>query len=318
MSKVWLITGVSRGLGGAFTEEAPKAGHRVVATARNSGHLVEVTGRFGDDFTIDGQIPGPRHKQQKQQQGKPQFRARRKSRMRASYRLQIIENCLTCPPTKERQFCNLPPTALERLDAISSSATYPKRAVLFAEGQEPRGVFVICAGRVKLTASSMGGKSLILRIAGPGDVVGLSATISGKPYEVTAESIQPIQANFIPRDAFRGFLRENGEEAWRIAEILNKIYHAAFRQVRYLGLSGSAAAKLAMFLLDQDDDGSERKPSDRKRFTLSHEEIAEIIGTARETVTRALTDFKRKKLIEVRGPMLVVTNRAGLETLADS
>jgi Malonate decarboxylase, alpha subunit, transporter len=72
---VWLVAGALSGLGRAFTEEAPKTGHRVVATARNSGHLVEVTGRFGDDFTVDGQIPGPHHKQQNQQQGKPQFRA---------------------------------------------------------------------------------------------------------------------------------------------------------------------------------------------------------------------------------------------------
>ena len=80
----------------------------------------------------------------------------------------------------------------------SCQISYP--AILFVEGQEARGVFVICNGRIKLSASSADGKSLILRIAEPGEVVGLPGTISGKPYEVTAEALEPIQANFIPRE----------------------------------------------------------------------------------------------------------------------
>src|SRR6202521_5446681 len=85
--------------------------------------------------------------------------------MKTPYGLQVIESCLSCPMLKDRLFCNLPPGAVEGLDAISSSATYPKGALLFVEGQEPRGVFVICNGRVKLSAGSADGKSLILRIA---------------------------------------------------------------------------------------------------------------------------------------------------------
>src|SRR6267154_880235 len=112
--------------------------------------------------------------------------------MKTPYGLQVIESCLTCPMTKDRLFCNLSPRALEGLDAISSSATYPKGAILFVEGQEPRGVFVVCNGRVKLSAGSADGKSLILRIADPGEVVGLPGTISGKAYEATAEALEPI------------------------------------------------------------------------------------------------------------------------------
>ena len=94
------------------------------------------------------------------------------------------------------------------------------------------------------------GKSLILRIAESGEIVGLPGTISGKPYEVTAETLEPVQANFIPADDFLNFLRTHGEVALRVAEMLSDIYHATCREVRYLGLSGSAAAKLARFVLD--------------------------------------------------------------------
>src|SRR5712691_3486616 len=80
--------------------------------------------------------------------------------MKTPYGLQVIESCLTCPLVKDRIFCDLPQPVLAALDAISSSATYPKDATLFVEGQEPRGAFVICNGRVKLTATASDGKSV--------------------------------------------------------------------------------------------------------------------------------------------------------------
>ncbi len=238
------------------------------------------------------------------------------------YGLQVIESCLACPMTKDRLFCNLSPQALEGLDRISSSATYPKGALLFVEGQDSRGVFVICNGRVKLSANSTDGKSLILRIADPGEVVGLPGTISGKPYEVTAEALEPIQANFITRDLFLQFLREYGEVTLRVAEILSNIYHATYQEVRYLGLSRSAAEKLARFLLDrvaEHDPGYGRNSGPiRAPLALTHEEIAEMIGTSRETVTRLFAIFKRKQLVEVRGSTLVITNKAGLEKVLEA
>lgn len=240
--------------------------------------------------------------------------------MKTPYGLEIIESCLSCPIVKDRLFCDLPRQALDGLDAISSSATYPKGAVLFVEGQEPRGVFVICNGRVKLSASSADGKSLILRIADPGELIGLPGTISGKPYELTAEALEPIQANFIPRDAFLKFLREHGVAALRVAEMLTDIYHATYQEVRYLGLAGSAAEKLARFVLDHAAEHGKETVANRSAvrapLTLTHAEIAERIGSSRETVTRLFSDFKRKRLLEVHGSMLIIKDQAGLEKIS--
>jgi len=240
--------------------------------------------------------------------------------MKTPYGLEVIESCLTCPLTTERLFCHLPKPTLAGLDAISSSATYPKGAILFTEGQQPRGVFILCNGRVKLSASSAEGKSLILRIAEAGEVVGLPGTISGKAYEATAEALEPIQANFVPRDAFLIFLREHGEVALRVAEILSDIYHATYREVRYLGLSSSAAGKLARFLLDRVESavakqGEAASPM-RALLTLTHEEIAEMIGASRETVTRVFADFKKKKFVEVHGSTVIIRDQASLQKIA--
>ena len=231
--------------------------------------------------------------------------------------LQVIESCLTCPVVKERIFCDLPQPVLAALDAISSSATYPKDAILFVEGQEPRGVFVLCNGRVKLSANSVDGKSILVRMVEPGELVGLPGTLSGKAYELTAEALEPLQANFIPRDAFMQFLREHGEAAVRVAETLSKIYHATLLEVRYLGFSSSTAEKLARFLLDLPGTPAQNNGHFRATLTLTHREIGEMIGASRETVTRLFAHFKRESLIEIRGSTLLITDRPSLEKLLE-
>ncbi len=237
--------------------------------------------------------------------------------MNALRSLPVIE----CIPS-HRLFSDLPPKVIESLDAISSAGTYPKGAVLFGEGQQPRGVFIICSGRVRLSASSADGKSLILRIADAGEVVGLPSTISGQDYAATAEAIEPIQASFIPRDKFLHFLKEHGEAAVRVVEILSDIVHATYQELRYLGLFGTASEKLARFLLDLTTEHGKTNtngdPRPRATLTLTHEEIGETVGLSRETITRLFGEFKRRHLIEVHGSTLIITNMAALEKILEA
>lgn len=235
--------------------------------------------------------------------------------MRAPYGLEIIESCLSCPHREERLFCNLSGPALETLASITSPASYPKGATLYVEGQAPRGVFVLCSGRVKLSTSSAGGRTVILRIAESGDVLGMPATLNGKPYELTADVLEPTQANFIPRQDFLNFLRDHGEAALRVAQQLGEIYHSAVSEMRTIGLSHSAAEKLARFLLDLSAQTHNGKDEVKLTLTLTHEEIAQVIGASRETVTRVFADFKKKRLLQVRGSTLIIKNRKALENL---
>jgi CRP/FNR family cyclic AMP-dependent transcriptional regulator len=238
--------------------------------------------------------------------------------MRAPYGLEIIENCVTCPHREDRFFCNLPPAAVQHLSAITSASSYPKGATLFVEGQAARGVFILCAGRVKLSTSSFDGKTLIVRISDPGEVLGLPATVTGTPYELTADVLEPAQANFISRTDFLNFLRENGEVSLRVAQQLGETYHAAVAEMRSIGLSHSAGEKLARFILDWCADHGEGNAEIRANLTLTHEEIAQMIGASRETVTRLFADFKKKQLLQIKGSMLIVRNKAGLESLTGS
>lgn len=188
--------------------------------------------------------------------------------------------------------------------------------MLFVEGQQPRGVFVLCTGRVKLSTSSTDGKTLIVRIADRGEVLGLPATVTGKPYQLTADVIEPTQPNFISRTDFLAFLREHGEVSLRVAQQLGETYHAAIEEMRTIGLSHSAGEKLARFLLDWAADKPEQNGEIRSKLTLTHEEIAQMVGTSREIVTRRFADFKKRKLIELKGSTLIIRNRPGLERVS--
>lgn len=235
--------------------------------------------------------------------------------MRAPYGLNILDNCLACPVREEHLFCNLPPLALQRLNEIKSTAVYPSGAVLFIEGQQPRGVFVLCTGKVKLSTSSSEGKTVITKISDAGDVLGLNATISNHSYEVTAEMIEPGQANFIPRDALLRFLREHGEVALRVAQQLSSNYYTAYEEIRMLGLTSSPGEKFAKLLLSWYPEKEQANGQAQIKLTLTHEEIAEMIGTTRETVSRLFSEFKKKRLLEAKGSTLILRSKLALQKM---
>lgn len=243
---------------------------------------------------------------------------RRNATMRAPYGLEIIESCFNCPHREERLFCNLPLPAVKHLESITAAASYPKGATLFVEGQKPRGVFILCSGRVKLSTSSADGKTLILRVPEQGEILGIAATVSGQPYQASAEVLEPAQANFIARNDFLDFLRDHGEAALRVAQQLSENYHLAINEMRTIGLSHSAAEKFARFLLEQISEGQKQDGEVRVTLTLTHEEIAQMIGASRETVTRLFSDFKKKNLLQVKGSSVVIHDVATLRKFADS
>ncbi len=236
--------------------------------------------------------------------------------MPSPYNLDIHNSCTECTVRAERLFCDMSAASIASIDAIKFTGVYPKGSLLFVEGEMPRGIFILCSGRAKLTTSSTEGKTLIVKIAEPGEVLGVSATILGKPYEVSAETIEPAQLNFMKRDDFLKILGTNAEVCMHTAQQLSEKYHAAQREIRSLGLSQTTSEKLAKLLLDWCARGGEETSKGiRLKVLLTHEEIAQMIGTTRETVTRLLSDFKRKKIIDVKGSSVFVMEKNSLESM---
>ena len=233
--------------------------------------------------------------------------------MKGPYGFELNESCQNCKLRANGFFCQLSPAALKDLDAIKFASAYPAGAVLFIEKQTARGVYMLCEGEVKLSISSSEGKKLILRITKPGEVLGVVSALSGMPHEVTAETLRPCQVTFIPRDAFLRFIAKHPEAYPIIAGQLGSQYQIACEQLRNLGLSASAPEKLAKLLLDFSVTGQPTKGGTRIKLPLTHEEIAEFIGTTRETVTRTLSEFKSQHLVELHGATLVIEDREALE-----
>lgn len=237
---------------------------------------------------------------------------------RNPYGLEIIQSCLSCPVREDRLFCNLPGPALSELAAMRQSSVYPKGSVLYVEGQSPRGIFVLCAGSAKLTATSARGRSLIVRIAEAGEVLGLGSAVANTPYDVTAETLEPTEVNFLPRESVLRFLQNHGEVALRVAQHLSMELQRAYRQAARIALAPTARAKLAGLLLDWAGDQARSTTNGASfQLRLTHEEIGELIGSSRETITRTLQDFCREGAIQIKGTTVLVSEPARLESLLD-
>ena len=238
--------------------------------------------------------------------------------MKGPYGLELNDGCKTCKLRAASFFCQLSPAALKDFDAIKSSSTYPKGAFLFMEKQDARGVFVLCEGEVKLSISSSEGKTLIMRVAKAGEILGLMAALSGGSYEVTVETIRPCQVAFVRREDFQRFLAKHPEASQGVARQMTMQYQAACEQLRTLGLSASAQERLARILLAWSAGIQQTKEGTRIKVPLTHEEIAEFIGTTRETVTRTLSEFKVRHLIAIQGSTMMIPSRAALESFANA
>lgn len=237
-----------------------------------------------------------------------------------AYNFQIIEDCLKCAFREHRLFCNLPHDALARLQAIKATSVYPKGTLLCLEGRAPRGIFVLCTGRAKLSTTSTEGKSIILRIAEPGEVLGLTASVANTPYEATVETLEPSQANFISQTDFTRFLQEYPEVGMKVAHQLTHNCKCAYNEIRSLGLSNSAPEKIAKLVLQWAERPLSPPPGKKHegisiRVTLTQDEIAQLAGSSRETVSRVLGGFKKKGWLRIKGATWNILNKHALEQL---
>ena len=200
------------------------------------------------------------------------------------------------------------------LDRLTKETSYPAQAILFMEGQSSQGVMMIVSGRVKLSTAAADGRTVIVRIAGPGEVLGLSAAVVGRPCELTAEALETTRIKIIARESFKQWLRAHPELAFRVAQELAEEYNHTCHQLRTMLLAHTATQRLARTLLQLVRNAGPG-PEVRVELALTHQEIAEMIGVSRETVTRLLSSFRHKGFIEMEGSTLVVRDPEALREI---
>jgi CRP/FNR family transcriptional regulator len=229
----------------------------------------------------------------------------------------LRRSCLQCETKGPNCFCSLDRVALERLDGLGHWQRLEAHREVLQEGFAPEYVYVVCRGTLKLTTSSADGRLLLLRIVGPGDVLGLSAALKRSRYEATAQTLEPCQLKAIPRTQFLLFMEEFQAVGRNSLMAVTRDYNSAILSARRLALSASAAAKLGSVLLEwgglvlageHELMGGSIPNSVTFHMPLTHEELGHMAGISRETVTRTLSALRRDGLIHLEGDQMQLLN----------
>ena len=231
---------------------------------------------------------------------------------------------LSAESSEERQggngFAQLPPASLiselRGLDSLKLTKYYPRGTVLFAEGQRPGGIYVLREGNAKISIASAEGKTLVLRIVPAGEPLGMNETLTGQPYMATVVTLERCRIDFVSRENLLDLLDQDKRSYLGVAQCLGRELTSLVDHNRLLFLSQSAPEKLARLLIKWSNDlGQPTTGGILIKHGLTHEEIAQIISTSRETVTRLLSTLKRKHILEAKNGHLVIRNQVGLYAL---
>ena len=200
----------------------------------------------------------------------------------------------------------------EALTKASTRTNFHNGELVYTEGEPATGAYIVLRGKVKLVANSSDGKALILRIARPGEIISLSAALSERSNDTSAEAIEPTSVSFISTANLYRLMESSGEIALRLARELSVEYSLLCQELSTLGLQRSAMSRLAKLLVGLTEDVAPQRGIVTSACPLTHEEMAQMIGTSRETVTRLLHDLRDEGIAVVKQETLTI---ARIETL---
>ncbi|MFY9676595.1 MAG: Crp/Fnr family transcriptional regulator [Terriglobales bacterium] len=230
-------------------------------------------------------------------------------------RFQPPQECANCTLRQQGDFCHLPNPLTDLFNEMGHITLYPANATVLMEGEVARGVHIICSGRAKLSVEARDGKTVILKIAENRDVIGISSLVSGRPSATTLTTIGRCQIKFVEHGDFMRLLEVDNRTAMACVTILAREVANAFGDVHDLLMARSSTEKLVRLLLSWVA-GEPHNRDLRVESEFTHEEMAQMIGSSRETVTRLMSDMKRKELIRMEGSMLVIPSRIALQAIA--
>jgi len=225
--------------------------------------------------------------------------------------------CAACANRRPGWFCSLGSAVLADLELATSTISLPAQASLFTQGEDARCLYLICSGYLKLTAGRAEDRHMIVRVAGPGSMLGLYAVLSHGVYEVTAESLTPAQLRPVERERFLTFLRSHKEAQLRAVQCICQEYRFALQDACRIALAETVAARLARLLIELSHQIGEHTEAGEYRFPLllTHEEMASMTCTTRETVTRTLGQFRKEGWISIEDSILTLHSPDRLQSL---
>ena len=194
------------------------------------------------------------------------------------------------------------------------NSLHGRGTVLFAEGEPARGVYILRTGRATVSISSSEGRIVMLRMAQAGDVLGLNSVLQNCSYDTTVKTLEPCRTDFISRVELTQLMQQSQAGAQAILKILSRELTELTDRAKLLLLPQTASGRLARLLLEWSNGNGSEKSRLNKVFT--HEEIAQMICSSRETVTRMLASLSRQQVIRVTSDSILINDRLALEKIA--
>jgi CRP/FNR family transcriptional regulator, cyclic AMP receptor protein len=224
--------------------------------------------------------------------------------------------CVACSNRRPGWFCALGSAVLAELDLSTSTVSLPAQASLFKQGEEARLLYLICSGYLKLTVG-LPDRQMIVRVAGPSSMVGLYSALSHGIYEVSAESLTSVELRPVEREHFLHFLHTHKDAQLRALQCICQEYRFALQDACRLALAETVAARLGRLLLELAYQIGERLEDGAYRYPLllTHEEMASMVSSTRETVTRTLGQFRKDGWISIEDSLVTIRQPEQLQNL---
>ena len=225
--------------------------------------------------------------------------------------------CEECRSGYLSYFHSLDNADLQYLNEQKNPLVYRKSQVLYEEGHKSSGVYCVREGKIKVFKNSQDGKQHITRIVVPGEFLGLKALLSGNNHSVSASALEDAVVCFISKTDFFQLMIKYPDFTRSLILSLSKLLEEA--EIRMISLAYKPVkerlAETLLFLFDSFYPGSQKLT--KEYLNLTRTDLANIIGTAPETVIRLLSEFKEEKLILVKGRKIFLSNPARLKTIAN-
>lgn len=226
--------------------------------------------------------------------------------------------CVDCPAKDQTIFCMLNELGLDEVASNKVTNTYKKGQTLFFQGNPPYGIYCVSSGKIKVSKIGNDGKESIVRIAGPGDVLGHRSLFTDNYYSATASALENSVICFIDKKFIYKLMEKYPQIALKIVTKLSFDLGKAEKKVASL-FQKNVRERLAELLLLLKDTYGTKEENNRWKLDikLTREEMASMIGVANETLIRFMTEFKDEGLVEQDGKIIYIIDEDKLSEFAD-
>lgn len=226
-------------------------------------------------------------------------------------------DCKTCETRFESVFCDLNEDEIAEVNRSKGCLHFNRGQQIFHEHAFPQGLFAIQTGKVKISQLGDMGREQIIHLARDGDLLGTQDLLCSETYSCSATAIDDCLVCFVPRQTFMKILGQNSKFALRMMQYLAADLKKAEHMITSLAQKHvrERAAEILLNLLDQYGVEADRMTLN---VSLRQEELANLIGIARETATRVLSGLQEDGVIELKGRKVLILNREKLSMIADA